>query len=165
MPALSSQIPRNAWGLMFSATFDQQPSRSSRLRIALRNRRTASAFSRSRRSDGFSYERRRFISRKAPSRCIFFFKTRSGASLSEVAAPKPWQRTRARARPSSTIAPAMRSRSMRSSGSIYKNRVEMANTDNADAHDRLIDILTEALQRLALKGLRNKTWSPQLRIF
>jgi hypothetical protein len=31
MPALSSQIPRNGWGLMFSATFDQQPSRSSRV--------------------------------------------------------------------------------------------------------------------------------------
>jgi hypothetical protein len=33
---------------------DQYPSRSNRLRIALRYRRTASAFSRTRRSDGFS---------------------------------------------------------------------------------------------------------------
>src|SRR5271166_3661382 len=35
----------------------------------------ASAFSRVLRSDGFSYALRRFISRKTPSRCIFFFKT------------------------------------------------------------------------------------------
>jgi hypothetical protein len=36
----------------------------------LRARRTASAFSRVLRSDGFSYALRRFISRKTPSRCI-----------------------------------------------------------------------------------------------
>ena len=45
------------------------------LRSSLRARRTASAFSRARRSDGFSYERRNFISRKTPSRCIFFLRT------------------------------------------------------------------------------------------
>src|SRR5262249_4623882 len=42
---------------------------------ALRARRTASAFSRVLRSDGFSYALRRFISRKTPSRCIFFLRT------------------------------------------------------------------------------------------
>src|SRR5271165_2690231 len=35
----------------------------------------ASAFSRVLRSEGFSYALRRFISRRTPSRCIFFFKT------------------------------------------------------------------------------------------
>jgi hypothetical protein len=34
----------------------------------------ASAFSRTFRSEGFSYDRRCFISRKVPSRCIFLFK-------------------------------------------------------------------------------------------
>src|ERR1700722_16563684 len=53
-----------------------------RLRSTLRWRRIASARSRTRRSDGFSYERRRFISRNVPSRCIFFFKTRSAALMS-----------------------------------------------------------------------------------
>jgi len=60
----------------------QYPSRSSRLRKALRYRRTASAFSRTRRSEGFSYDRRRFISRNVPSRCIFLFKTRIAAFTS-----------------------------------------------------------------------------------
>src|SRR5271163_3469525 len=50
--------------------------------MTLRWRRIASARSRTRRSDGFSYERRRFISRNVPSRCIFFFKTRSAALMS-----------------------------------------------------------------------------------
>src|SRR5271156_5716790 len=53
-----------------------------RLRSTLRWRRIASARSRTRRSDGFSYERRRFISRNVPSRCIFFFSTRSAALMS-----------------------------------------------------------------------------------
>jgi hypothetical protein len=85
MPALSSQIPRNGWGLMFSATFDQQPSRSSRgpHRLAeSADRLGLFALSSLRRL----LVRRPFISRKAPSRCIFFFKTHSAASLSEVAA-------------------------------------------------------------------------------
>src|SRR5215213_6403562 len=41
-----------------------------------------SAFSLTRRSDGFSYARRRFISRNVPSRCIFFFKTRNAELMS-----------------------------------------------------------------------------------
>src|SRR5581483_7984874 len=53
-----------------------------RLRNALRCRRIASAFSRARRSDGFSYARRFFISRKVPSRCIFFLRMRSAALTS-----------------------------------------------------------------------------------
>ena len=50
------------------------PSRCAYLRAALRARRMASAFSRVLRSDGFSYALRRFISRKTPSRCIFFLR-------------------------------------------------------------------------------------------
>ena len=50
-------------------------SRSARLRASLRARRIASAFSRARRSEGFSYALRCFISRKMPSRCILFLRT------------------------------------------------------------------------------------------
>src|SRR5262249_1304079 len=53
-----------------------KPSRWACFLAALRARRTASAFSRVLRSDGFSYALRRFISRKTPSRCIFFLSTR-----------------------------------------------------------------------------------------
>jgi len=56
------------------------PSRWACLRAALRARRMASAFSRVLRSDGFSYALRRFISRKTPSRCIFFLRTLSACS-------------------------------------------------------------------------------------
>src|SRR3989442_194523 len=52
-----------------------KPSRWASLLAALRARRTASAFSRVLRSDGFSYALRLFISRKTPSRCIFFLST------------------------------------------------------------------------------------------
>src|SRR5262245_50280854 len=51
-----------------------KPSRCASFLAALRARRTASAFSRVLRSDGFSYALRRFISRKMPSRCIFFLR-------------------------------------------------------------------------------------------
>src|SRR5262249_11140419 len=51
-----------------------KPSRCASFLAALRARRTASAFSRVLRSDGFSYALRRFISRKIPSRCIFFLR-------------------------------------------------------------------------------------------
>src|SRR5262249_27273835 len=54
-----------------------KPSRCACFLAALRARRTASAFSRVLRSDGFSYALRRFISRKTPSRCIFFLSTLS----------------------------------------------------------------------------------------
>ena len=53
-----------------------KPSRCASFLAALRARRMASAFSRALRSDGFSYALRRFISRKMPSRCIFFLRTR-----------------------------------------------------------------------------------------
>src|SRR5262249_24357836 len=53
-----------------------KPSRWASFLAALRERRMASAFSRVLRSDGFSYALRRFISRKTPSRCIFFLSTR-----------------------------------------------------------------------------------------
>src|SRR5215471_8850323 len=53
-----------------------KPSRWASFLAALRARRMASAFSRVLRSDGFSYALRRFISRKTPSRCIFFLSTR-----------------------------------------------------------------------------------------
>jgi hypothetical protein len=52
-----------------------KPSRWACFLAALRARRMASAFSRVLRSDGFSYALRRFISRKTPSRCIFFLRT------------------------------------------------------------------------------------------
>jgi len=52
-----------------------RPSRWASFRAAFRARRMASDFSRALRSDGFSYALRRFISRKTPSRCIFFFRT------------------------------------------------------------------------------------------
>ena len=52
-----------------------RPSRWASFLAALRARRMASAFSRVLRSDGFSYALRRFISRKTPSRCIFFLST------------------------------------------------------------------------------------------
>ena len=52
-----------------------KPSRCACFLAALRARRIASAFSRVLRSDGFSYALRRFISRKTPSRCIFFLST------------------------------------------------------------------------------------------
>jgi hypothetical protein len=52
-----------------------KPSRWASFLAALRARRMASAFSRVLRSDGFSYALRRFISRKTPSRCIFFLRT------------------------------------------------------------------------------------------
>src|SRR5262249_32429758 len=51
-----------------------KPSRCASFLAALRARRTASAFSRVLRSDGFSYALRRLISRKTPSRCIFFLR-------------------------------------------------------------------------------------------
>jgi hypothetical protein len=54
-----------------------KPSRWACFLAALRARRMASAFSRVLRSDGFSYALRRFISRKTPSRCIFFLSTLS----------------------------------------------------------------------------------------
>jgi hypothetical protein len=54
-----------------------KPSRWACFLAALRVRRMASAFSRVLRSDGFSYALRRFISRKTPSRCIFFLRTLS----------------------------------------------------------------------------------------
>jgi len=54
-----------------------KPSRWASFLAALRARRMASAFSRVLRSDGFSYALRRFISRKTPSRCIFFLRTLS----------------------------------------------------------------------------------------
>ena len=56
------------------------PSLIACFRASLRARRTASDFSRVFLSDGFSYERRCFISRKTPSRCIFFLRTRSACS-------------------------------------------------------------------------------------
>ena len=59
---------------------DYRPSRSLRLRSTLRWRRSASDCSRNRLSHGFSYVRRSFISRKMPSRCIFFFSARSAWS-------------------------------------------------------------------------------------
>src|SRR5262249_46824617 len=59
-----------------------------RLRNALRVRRTASAFCRARRSDGFSYARRRFISRNVPSRC-FFFVSGGGGVLVWLSGKKP----------------------------------------------------------------------------
>jgi hypothetical protein len=52
-----------------------RPSRWASFLAAFRARRTASAFSRVLRSDGFSYALRRFISRKTPSRCSFFLRT------------------------------------------------------------------------------------------
>src|SRR5262249_16354473 len=52
-----------------------RPSRWASFLAALLARRMASAFSRVLRSDGFSYALRRFISRKTPSRCIFFLST------------------------------------------------------------------------------------------
>src|SRR6516164_3148738 len=52
-----------------------KPSRCACFLAALRARRMASDFSRVLRSDGFSYALRRFISRKTPSRCIFFLST------------------------------------------------------------------------------------------
>ena len=52
-----------------------RPSRWACFLAALRARRMASAFSRVLRSEGFSYALRRFISRKTPSRCIFFLST------------------------------------------------------------------------------------------
>src|SRR5690606_20801655 len=57
-----------------------RPSRCARLRASLRARRTASAFSRARFSEGFSKWPRIFISRKMPSRCIFFLSARSAWS-------------------------------------------------------------------------------------
>jgi hypothetical protein len=50
-------------------------SRIACFRACLRARRSASALSRVVLSDGFPWNRRRFISRKIPSRCIFFFRT------------------------------------------------------------------------------------------
>src|SRR5215204_4293819 len=57
------------------------PSRCAFLRASFRARRIASDFSRFFRSEGFSYELRCFISRNTPSRCIFFFRTRSAWSM------------------------------------------------------------------------------------
>src|SRR5262245_34055480 len=58
-----------------------KPSRWACFLAALRVRRMASAFSRVLRSDGFSYALRRFISRKTPSRCIFFLRTLSACDI------------------------------------------------------------------------------------
>ena len=63
-------------GNFFLRVSGMRPSRCAFLRASLRERRIASDFSRFLRSDAFSYERCRFISRNTPSRCIFFFKTR-----------------------------------------------------------------------------------------
>ena len=52
--------------------FGSRPSRWARFRASFRARRTASSFSRALRSEGFSKWSRRLISRKRPSRCIFF---------------------------------------------------------------------------------------------
>ena len=52
-----------------------RPSRCAFLRANLRACRIAWDFSRFSRSEGFSYERRCFISRNTPSRCTFFQKT------------------------------------------------------------------------------------------
>ena len=57
-----------------------RPSRWARLRASLRARRTASAFWRAFFSEGFSKCVRDFISRKRPSRCIFFFSARRACS-------------------------------------------------------------------------------------
>jgi hypothetical protein len=68
-----------------------------RSRIALRNRRAASAFSRSRRSDGFSYERRHFISRKASLTLYLFLQNAQRSLAVRVAANyKFWQEKSAR---------------------------------------------------------------------
>lgn len=60
--------------------FGNRPSYCAFFLSCLRQRRMASVACRARRSEGFSYARRFFISRSNPSRCIFFFKTRSACS-------------------------------------------------------------------------------------
>ena len=67
--------------IFFPRGAGSRPSRWAFLRASLRARRTASPCSRVAFSEGFSKNLLRFISRNTPSRCIFFFRTRSAWSM------------------------------------------------------------------------------------
>jgi hypothetical protein len=71
-----------------------KPSRWACFLAALRARRMASAFSRVLRSDGFSYALRRFISRKTPSRCIFFLRTLRGVGRAAASSIRTKQKAK-----------------------------------------------------------------------
>lgn len=69
---------RGRMGFFFGA--GRRPSRCACFLASFFARLIASPFSRTRRSEGFSYAFRAFISRKSPSRCIFFLSTLSAWS-------------------------------------------------------------------------------------